>query len=467
MKDRKTCRQDILTAIGVTLMAAGLNGTIPGEALADGSGYTFKQLATIPGAAPGGGGFINDFEPYAINAGGNAAFVADVDTGGEGIFVSRRGNVSQIARAGQPAPGGSTFEVGALGHTPLNNAGDGAFIYILDANNFQPFGLNSGLFRFSLLNQAPTPVVIPGKTKAPTPAGATFAGVYFNSSLNNRGDLVFNGVVPGLPGPSKSGGLGVGVFKADRWSRIAGVVVPGDKAPGGGVFDDAIEGWINDPGDIAFDAHVKGEECIDLGGGFELVCGSSVYKMPKYGKIQSIAHQGDPAPGGGTYRQAFGPVMNDAGDLVFVGDLTPPPDHSLTLGVFRHSKGVTTPVVLPGVPLPGGGHFATTASIPYQYYMNNAGDITFVAALDTADANGVADTGLYVVSHGKIRLVARSGSDLPGVGTVAHVNSPSFSGPMMPSSLQAGGIINDRGQIFFEVILADGRGVLLVATPHG
>ncbi len=96
------------------------------------------------------------------------------------------------------------------------------------------------------------------------------------------------------------------------------------------MFDDAIEGWINDPGDIAFDAHVKGEECIDLGGGFELVCGSSVYKMPKNGKIQSIAHQGDPAPGGGTYRQAFGPVMNDAGDLVFVGDLTPPPDHSLS-----------------------------------------------------------------------------------------------------------------------------------------
>ena len=262
-------------------------------------------------------------------------------------------------------------------------------------------------------------------------------------------------------------GLEFEVFKADRWNHIASVVVPGDKAPGGGVFDDAIEGWTNDPGDIAFDAHVKGEECIDLGGGYELVCGSSVYKLPKNGKIQSIAHQGDPAPGTGglAYRQAFGPVMNDAGDLVFVGDLTPAPDHSLALGVFRHSKGITTPVVLPGAPLPGGGHFATTASIPYQYYLSNAGDITFVAALDTADANGVADTGLYLVSHGKTQVVARTGTFIPHIGTVAHVNSPSFSGPMMPSSLQAGGIINDRGQIFFEVILTDGTGVLLVATP--
>jgi hypothetical protein len=357
----------------------------------------------------------------------------------------------------------ATFEIGALGHTPLNNSGDGAFIYILDPNNFLPFGVNAGLFRFSLRNQTPAAVVVPGVTKAPTPAGATFAGVYFDSSLNNRGDLVFNGVVPGLVGPPNSNGFGVGVFKADRRNHIASIVVPGDKAPGGGVFDDAIEGWTNDPGDIAFDAHVKGEECIDLGGGFELVCGSSVYKMPKNGKIQSIAHQGDPAPGGGTYRQAFGPVMNDAGDLVFVGDLTAPPDHSLTLGVFQHSKGITTPVVLPGDPLPGGGHFATTASIPYQYYLNNAGDITFVAALDTVHG-GVADTGLYLVSHGKTQVVARTGAFIPHVGTVAHVNSPSFLSPV-PSSLQAGGIINDRGQIFFEVILTDGTGVLLVATP--
>ena len=88
------------------------------------------------------------------------------------------------------------------------------------------------------------------------------------------------------------------------------------------------------------------------------------------------------------------------------------------------------------------------------------------AALDTADANGVADTGLYLVSHGKTQVVARTGTFIPHIGTVAHVNSPSFLSPV-PSSLQAGGIINDRGQIFFEVILTDGTGVLLVATPRG
>ena len=83
MRDGKTYRQNILATVGIAVMACGLMGTIPDEARADGSGYTFKQLATIPGAAPGGSAFTNDFEPYAINAGGNVAFVADLnDTDG-------------------------------------------------------------------------------------------------------------------------------------------------------------------------------------------------------------------------------------------------------------------------------------------------------------------------------------------------------------------------------------------------
>ncbi|MGH7064597.1 MAG: DUF7453 family protein, partial [Stellaceae bacterium] len=108
--------------------------------------------------------------------------------------------------------------------------------------------------------------------------------------------------------------------------------------------------------------------------------------------------------------------------------------------------------------------FKTTAAIPYQYYLNNGGDITFLAALDTGNTDNEPDTGMYLVSHGKMRVVARTGTDIPGIGTVAHVNSPGLVGS---GGLQAGGIINDRGQIFFEVILTDGTGVLLVATPRG
>jgi hypothetical protein len=465
MEGGKTCAKTILRVVSIALMATGLTETVSGEALADPSGYEFKILARIPGPAPGGGMFTNDFEPYAINASGSIAFVADLDTGGEGVFAGPQSQISAIARPGQTV-GGVLLDDFALGHTALNNAGSGAFVYIL--NPFTtPFGLNAGLFRFSLLNPAPTAVVVPGVTKPPPHAGDVFTGVYFNTSLNNQGDLVFNGVAAGL---RQSGGPGAGtsaagVFKADRSNHIVKVVIPGDTAPGGGVFDDAVEGWINERGDIAFDAHVNGEECIPLDPGFELVCGSSVYKkVAPSGNIQSIAHQGDPAPGAGVkYRQAFGPVLNDAGDMVFIGDLTPAPHVLQTLGVFLNSKGTTTPVALPGDPLPGGGNFGTASSFAYQYYLNNSGDITFICRLDTAHG-GVADTGIYLVSHGKTQLVARTGTQITGVGMIADINSPGFvnGGP-----LQAGGIINNRGQIFFEATLTDNTGVLLVATPRG
>ena len=54
--------------------------------------------------------------------------------------------------------------------------------------------------------------------------------------------------------------------------------------------------YVNNGGDIGFGGHVAGEECVNIGS--PLACGESVYlKDAATGKIQSIAHQGDPAPG--------------------------------------------------------------------------------------------------------------------------------------------------------------------------
>ena len=73
--------------------------------------------------------------------------------------------------------------------------------------------------------------------------------------LINRGDAVFSGLVPGsdidpsiLPGFN---GLASGLFRADERGDIFSVVRPGDLAPGGGTFDAAFHGSINDAGDIA------------------------------------------------------------------------------------------------------------------------------------------------------------------------------------------------------------------------
>ncbi len=425
-------------------------------ALAGQAGYSFTPIAFLDNPAPGGGNFTLDFEPSAINNRGEVGFTADVTTGGEGVFVGLRGQLTQIMRSGQPAPGGGVFGPNEFGRLGVNEGGDIAIPFSLEPLDFSSLALNSGIFRFSHSTQTLSRVAGPG---TPVPGGEHLEGVFFNTAINNRGDIVFSGIVTGgdidPTSPPGEMGLGVGLFLADKRGTISSVVRPGDPAPGGGTFDMAMNGSINNSGDVAFGGHVAGDECIEIG--FSN-CGESVYlKDAATGIIQSIAHQGDPAPGGGVFRLAFGAVVNSRDDIVFIGDLTPAPEPiGAALAVFLFSKkGTTIAVARPGDPMPGGGTFVTAGFFDATYDLNQRGDVSFAATLDTdANADGIADNGLYVFSKGSVQLVARTGTVIPGVGTIAYL------GLGLP-----GGVMNERGQVFFWAILSDGRGVLLLAMP--
>ena len=173
------------------------------------------------------------------------------------------------------------------------------------------------------------------------------------------------------------------------------------------------------------------------------------------------------------YRQAKSPVINDRGDIVFLGDLTSPPAADAVTGVFPHSGGETVAVARPDDPMPGGGAFVTSGNVGgWQIHVNNAGDVVFNAALDTDDnADDIPDTGLYVWSHGSLHLVARTGTVIPGVGTIAQLvmNVLRVAPPavFVPNS---GAHNNDHGQVVFGALLEKDdceipRGVLLMATP--
>ena len=104
----------------------------------------------------------------------------------------------------------------------------------------------------------------------------------------------------------------------------------------------------------------------------------------------------------------------------------------------------------------------------WQISVNNPGDVAFNALLDSDDnGDGVPDTGLFVWSRGVLRLVARSGPVIPGVGEVAHLVMGVLvvigNTGLVPNF---GAMMNDRGQVIFGATLSDGRGVLLVATPN-
>jgi hypothetical protein len=258
----------------------------------------------------------------------------------------------------------------------------------------------------------------------PAPGGGTFLDVFESSLINNRGEPTDSGVhladEPYL-------GLGAAVYSADTQGHISTIVGPGDPAPGGGVFDWAVFPQTNALGDVAFMGHLAGEECRPAGfppHAFLMACLASVYvKDAATGQVRSIAHAGHPAPGGGVYRQAISPMLNNHGDVVFLGDLTPPPEARRRTGGYRHSNGVTLAVARRGNPMPGGGHFVTASNvIGWQISVNNPGDVAFNAVLDTDDnGDGVPDTGLFVWSHGVLRLVARSGTQIPDIGEVAHL----------------------------------------------
>ncbi len=191
-------------------------------------------------------------------------------------------------------------------------------------------------------------------------------------------------------------------------------------------------------------------------------------KKAATGEILSIAHAGESAPGGGIYRQAFGPVMNNQGDIVFLGDLTSPPGANQVTGVYLHSQGKTTRVAGPDDPMPGGGKFVTASTIVgNQIHMNNRGEVVFNAVLNTdVNGDGTLDTGLFLWSHGSLRLVVRTGTLIPGVGTIAHLVMAVIVIPPPPVLVpNSGAINNDRGEIVFGATLTDGSGVMLLATP--
>ncbi len=438
--------------------------------------YSFTKVATLGDAAPGteGGVHEGDFEPYAINERGEVAFASDLSTGGEGLFVGHPGHLTQLMRAGEPAPGGGTFGgFGVFGTFGFNNSGDAAFCFGLDPFT-TPLGANAGVYRYSHITRAVSAILVPYVTAAP--GGGTFVGGDFYAGLNERGTVIFTGKITGADidptTPPGFGGLANGVFVADAWGHISKVVRPGDPAPGGSVFDVAENPGINDRGDIAFDAHVAGDDCISLGDqSYRIVCGSSVYWKPAGHPIESIAHQGQPAPGGGTYRLAFGPVLNNWGEFVFIGDLTPPPAIGDALGVFMHTGRGSIAVARPGEVMPGGGKLVRASFRGGNYSINDFSEIVFNAALDTthADFNNdtIADTGLYVWFRGAAHLVVRSGSVIAGLGTIDTLHNPFLLDPTNPLQDPTCGVtMNNWGQILFQAILTDGRVVLLVATPR-
>jgi hypothetical protein len=425
--------------------------------------YTFKPIVSVGDPTPGGATFNYDFETCGINNRGEFAFVADYEVNGvegEGVFIGGAGTgLRQVIGFGQPAPGtGGVFGLWEYVPLSLNDEGD-LIVLPLRGDNFAHWwtwfnGFDGEVWRYSHVTQEVTPVMLPGDP-IPGPGGGTFMGIGPLPSINNQGTIAFEGILSVNPlnsGPVDS--MTAGLFVAGKDGTLSAVVLPGGPAPNGDTWESAINPQINAAGDISFGARTAG---TILEGEWE-----SIYlRKAVTGEILPVGKAGTPAPGGGVLLGCDVSKINDRGDVVFLGELEGKPLSPLEVpvGAFLYAGGTVVRVAGPGDAMPGGGHLAFVSRDGNNLGLNNSGTVAFTAGL----ANG--DEGLYAWSHGSLRLIARTGTVIPGLGTILSLEMGSG---LSPSGYPRGsGKLNDRGQLVFDCTLTDGRAVLLLASPTG
>ncbi len=475
---------DLFLAVWISMMAAQANAQ---------SSFSYQALAflgdPVPGGAIAGHGtaqFTFDFEPGNINNRGQLAFGADMAVPadpsffGEGVFLAdSKGKISAIARTGDQAPRPDNAILGPLflGVVTINDNGVAAVAFHRDNQTFPALlEVNSGLYRYTSANRQLNVELLPG---APAPGGGTFHGVAFQPVINNQGTIAFGATIettigPGNP-PGNETGLGLGLFTVDANHNVSKVARPGDPAPDGETFDFIHIPWINDSGDVAFTAHVQEDPCIQFPASFpvgnQIFCAESIYLLRDHqtGQIVPIARQGDPAPGGGEFTNAYGQKINNREQIAYIGTFPAHPPGTGHLlpdndgGVFFYQNGESIAIARPGDRMPGGGRLVTAGFFTVDVGLNNNGVVSFDAVIDSDDdGDGRQDTALYTWKRGVLTRVVGSGDFIPGLGTVRALKAPDVLDFPFPFS---GAPINDRGQIVFQATLTDGRGVMLLATP--
>src|SRR5919198_3202559 len=210
--------------------------------------------------------------------------------------VRAQSTIRAVAIAGDPAPGGGTFEhfgVEALPIVaPANTKGQVAFFAtILRSTASEAFFLASP--------QRTVRVVAEGDA---VPGGGTFSGFGRHPipALNERGDVAFAAAIVG-------GRTVEGIFVRDA-RGLRPIVVTGRAAPGmaSGTIAAVDAPALNDHGDLAFLASVRrGRETVE-----------AVYTVLA-GRLTKVVAQGDPAPAGGSFAGFGPPVVNNRRRVAF------------------------------------------------------------------------------------------------------------------------------------------------------
>ena len=298
-------------------------------------------------------------------------------------------SVRAVAIAGDPAPGGGTFEHFSVEALPIvapaNTKGQVAFFAtILRSTASEAFFLASP--------QRTVRVVAEGD---PVPGGGTFSGFGRHPipALNERGDVAFAAAIVG-------GRTVEGIFVRDA-RGLRPVVLTGRGAPGmaSGTIAAVDAPALNDHGDLAFLASVRrGRETVE-----------AVYTVIA-GRLAKVVAQGDPAPAGGTFAGFGPPAINNRRRVAFAAVVE---GRTVPGGVFVADGATVRMLTGAGSETPIGGIFVKFSE---RIALNDAGAVAFTAVLKNAEA----EQGVFVIRDDHVRKVIALGEPAPGGGTFSH-----------------------------------------------
>jgi hypothetical protein len=351
---------------------------------------TSTRIAVSAGQpAPGGGTFEHftvELLPVIapVNDAGRVAFFATLLRGrfDEGIFVTSGARIVKIAATGDPVTGGGSLS--GFGRHPvpsLNRRGAVAFAAAVAGGRTV-----EGIF-VSVDGRVRT-VAVAGSAAAGIPAG-TLASVDA-PALADDGTVAFLATV-------RRGRETVEAIYVSRGSRVEKLVAQGDAAPSGGVFSAFGPPAITNRGAVAFSAVVDGP---GVPGG--------VFVAERRG-VRMLVGAGDDVPGGGIFSKFSERVaVNDAGAVAFTTVVKGGPAGG---AIFVHESDRLRRVVALGDAVPGGGAFSYLGLWPA---LDAAGQVAFVASID----GGPAPIGVFVGRASGIERVLGIGDALPGSATL-------------------------------------------------
>jgi hypothetical protein len=395
-------------------------------------------IAQTGQTVPGGNGTLstldNTFFPsVGMNDAGQVVFQANLagTSGGTaddlGLYRGSGGALTQMAREGQSAPGGSTFGAGFGGDPKINSLGEVAFTSALSNNLI-------GLFR-SRGGSNITQIAREGQT---VPDGNGRYSGFEDLAFNDLGQVAWRGFLTNTSGGSTDN---QGVFRGDGTAGSATEIVrKGEAAPdGNGTFVAFDSVGLSSGGQVAFGAFLSPNSNSHRGI-FRGVGGS----------VTQIARTGYAAPGGGTFDFLQHPTINDAGQVAFQASMTGTSDSS---GIFRGNGETLTnsplvQIVRRNQAAPdGNGSF----SIMNIIGMNSSGQVGFTGQFSGTSGGENDNFGLYRGSGGAITQIAREGQSVPdGNGVISgfgsyelnNAGAMAFQGFLIGTS---GGTTDDRG----------------------